>query len=76
MQTETTRERKLAIDLTLGPCTPLPTAAEMVRFGPRDVTIITGQQDEISVIRVTHPKPETVIVRATPFMNKGYFDSD
>jgi hypothetical protein len=57
---------QLAIDLTLGPCAPLPTAAEMPRFGHRDVAVITGQQDEILVIRATHPNPETVVVRATP----------
>jgi hypothetical protein len=41
------------------------TAAEILQFGLRDVAIVTGQQDEILIIRATSP-PEEPIARATP----------
>jgi hypothetical protein len=44
----------------------MPAAAETPRFGPRDVAVVTGQQDEILVVRPTPPTPKTVVVRATP----------
>jgi hypothetical protein len=43
------------------------TAVEIPLFGPRDVAAVTGQQDEILIIRITPPPPlEEPVVRATP----------
>ncbi|ERF73132.1 hypothetical protein EPUS_09150 [Endocarpon pusillum Z07020] len=42
------------------------TAAEIPSFGSRDVAVVTGQEDEILVIRETPPPPEELVAGATP----------
>lgn len=54
---------QLAINMTLS----ASTTAEIPLFGPRDVAVITGQQEEMLIIRATPPPaPEELFVRATP----------
>lgn len=54
---------QLALNMTLG----ASTAAEIPQFGPRDVSVVTGQQNEILIVRATPPPPpEESVARATP----------
>jgi hypothetical protein len=47
------------------------TAAEISQFGPRDIAIVTEQQDEIIIIRATLLlSPEEPVSRATPLLFK------
>lgn len=51
---------EIAIGLSLRPETLILTATEMTQFGPRDVAIVTGQQDEEFVIRAMPPPAEAI----------------
>lgn len=53
------RER-LAIDISLGPRTLMPTATEMPQYGPRDIAVVIGPQDKEFIIRVTPPLTEAI----------------
>ena len=42
------------------------TTTEILLFGSRDVAVVTGQQDEILIIRATSPStPEELVIRTT-----------
>ena len=53
---------QLTINMALGPST----AVEIPQFDSRDVAVVTGQQNEILIIKATPPPPEELVVRATP----------